>query len=235
MKGVLGSCVNPACQYFQTPSAKASLKCAKCKTARYCDRNCQRAHWSYHKQFCGIWAQTSADQSEIPLAKVKQKMSELVWLIRGIPSVTDFLFATCLEEKRQGRRGCMDFEFKTFEDLYEAVRVLESQPVTKAVPFFASPDSPSYRPPGSNPDIIKLRKIVQDDLVTKVVGSKCAWIENSTRVNLQMALDLVAKRDDMMVLSVTVLLKGTYATHTHDFLYKDLSYRPSSYGESSGQ
>jgi hypothetical protein len=131
-------------------------------------------------------------------------MSELIWLIRGIPSVTDFLFETYLEEKSQGRRGCMDFEFKTFEDLYEAVRVLESQPVTKAVPFFASPESPSYRPPGSKPDTIKLRKIVQDDLVTKAVGSKCAWIENSTRVNLQMALDLVAKRDDMMVLSVTV-------------------------------
>jgi hypothetical protein len=74
----------------------------------------------------------------------------------------------------------------------------------KAVPFFASPESPSYRPPGSIPDTIKLRKIVQDDLVTKAVGSKCAWIENSTRVNLQMALDLVDKRNDMMVLSVTV-------------------------------
>ena len=131
-------------------------------------------------------------------------MSELVWLIRGFPSVIVFLFETYCEEKSRGRRGCMDFEFKNFEDLYEAVHVLESQPITKEVPFFASPDSPSHRPPGSNPDIIKLRKIVDDDLVMKAVGSKCAWIENSTRVNLQVALDLVAKRDDMMVLSVTV-------------------------------
>jgi len=224
MKGVLGSCANPSCEFFQTPSVKAPSKCGRCKTARYCDKNCQRDHWPYHKQFCDVWAQTSADQGETVVAKVKQKMSELIWLIRGFPVVTDFLFDTYLEEKGRGRRGCMDFEFKTFEDLYEAVRVLESQPVIKEVPFFASPSSPSYRPPGSSPDIIKLRNIADDELVTKVVGSKCAWVENSTRENLQVALDHVTMLDDMMVISVTVLLKGTYSTHTHDFLYKDLSY-----------
>jgi hypothetical protein len=85
--------------------------------------------------------------------------------------------------------------------------------------FFASPDSPSYRAPGSNLEIIKLRKITDDDLVFKAVGSKYAWIENSTRVNLQVALDRVAKRDDIMVVSVTVRRSLDYhkTKDTHPF------------------
>ncbi|KAG5894161.1 hypothetical protein JTB14_001857 [Gonioctena quinquepunctata] len=31
---------------------KPSKKCSKCKAVQYCDRNCQRLHWHWHKKAC---------------------------------------------------------------------------------------------------------------------------------------------------------------------------------------
>lgn len=31
---------------------KPDKKCAKCKAVQYCDRVCQRLHWSMHKKNC---------------------------------------------------------------------------------------------------------------------------------------------------------------------------------------
>ncbi|XP_060527584.1 ankyrin repeat and MYND domain-containing protein 2 [Cylas formicarius] len=31
---------------------KPSKKCSKCKVVQYCDRNCQRLHWHWHKKSC---------------------------------------------------------------------------------------------------------------------------------------------------------------------------------------
>ena len=45
----------------------SSLKrCAKCKSAAYCDRDCQKAHWKQHKKDCGRLAggKNSNGQSE---------------------------------------------------------------------------------------------------------------------------------------------------------------------------
>ncbi|KAJ8918638.1 hypothetical protein NQ315_013144 [Exocentrus adspersus] len=52
---------------------KPAKKCAKCKVVQYCDRNCQRLHWHWHKKACarlsqGLMegeAQTKPDASEI--------------------------------------------------------------------------------------------------------------------------------------------------------------------------
>ena len=38
------------CSYCQTPAAKS--RCGGCKSAYYCDRNCQSKHWKEHKKIC---------------------------------------------------------------------------------------------------------------------------------------------------------------------------------------
>ncbi|CAH0555427.1 unnamed protein product [Brassicogethes aeneus] len=51
---------------------KAPKKCSKCKVVQYCDRNCQRLHWHWHKKACAKLAQnpeyldkTTPDTNEI--------------------------------------------------------------------------------------------------------------------------------------------------------------------------
>lgn len=41
-----------ACEYCYAPSEKLS-KCAKCRDAMYCSRDCQKAAWKLHKRLCG--------------------------------------------------------------------------------------------------------------------------------------------------------------------------------------
>ena len=40
------------CCYKQIPRSQLHV-CTGCKLAEYCSRECQRADWSYHKQYCG--------------------------------------------------------------------------------------------------------------------------------------------------------------------------------------
>ncbi|XP_066245354.1 ankyrin repeat and MYND domain-containing protein 2 [Euwallacea similis] len=36
---------------------KPAKKCSKCKVVQYCDRNCQRLHWTWHKKSCARLSQ----------------------------------------------------------------------------------------------------------------------------------------------------------------------------------
>lgn len=57
--GVLSGCINGQ-RAFQDDKgcstcgqeSKSTKKCSKCKYVQYCDRKCQRLHWSNHKKFC---------------------------------------------------------------------------------------------------------------------------------------------------------------------------------------
>lgn len=56
------------------------------------------------------------------------------------------------------------------------------------------------------------------------------FTENKTRPNLQHALNVAKQNKDLLVISVSVVLEGTYSTHIYDFLYRSLSWQPSDKG-----
>ncbi|XP_043671149.1 ankyrin repeat and MYND domain-containing protein 2 [Vespula pensylvanica] len=43
---------------------KASKKCSKCKAVQYCDRECQRLHWSMHKKACARLGQSPSQNTK---------------------------------------------------------------------------------------------------------------------------------------------------------------------------
>ncbi|CAH1986466.1 unnamed protein product [Acanthoscelides obtectus] len=52
---------------------KPAKKCSKCKAVQYCDRNCQRLHWHWHKKACQRLSQ-GVETTEAP---VKPDAAEL--------------------------------------------------------------------------------------------------------------------------------------------------------------
>jgi len=54
------------CSWCLTCAETEPMRCAKCRLVFYCNRNCQKKHWKYHKHVCGTaskqWGElTSAD------------------------------------------------------------------------------------------------------------------------------------------------------------------------------
>jgi hypothetical protein len=56
------------------------------------------------------------------------------------------------------------------------------------------------------------------------------YTENRMRPNLQQALNVARQGDDLLVISVSVVLEGTHSTHIYDFLYRSISWQPSDKG-----
>lgn len=42
------------------------LQCARCRTARYCDAECQRSNWLDHKRSCKVAAASGGSTLETP-------------------------------------------------------------------------------------------------------------------------------------------------------------------------
>ncbi|KAI0320194.1 hypothetical protein OF83DRAFT_641359 [Amylostereum chailletii] len=234
VKRSLGACMNTTCEFHGKASDKAPLKCVKCKTARYCNKQCQREHWPSHKSFCQIWAETFTSNGQVPVSHIKLKMGQLIWLVRGLPEYTKYLFTEHEHYTSRGERGFIEFHFTRWEELYDAIKALEEQPITEEVQFCAMPGTPSYAGeiPGKGAVLqsLPLRKIRQGDegRFMKAVDDYMHFTSNDSRPNLQIVLDRALKYKDQILVSVTVDLEDTHATHMYDSLYRRISWYPES-------
>lgn len=43
---------------------KPNKKCAKCKIVQYCDRNCQKLHWHWHKKVCAQMTESNDEKQK---------------------------------------------------------------------------------------------------------------------------------------------------------------------------
>jgi hypothetical protein len=48
-RAIADKCSNPACENAQSSQLS---ECAACRSVRYCCRECQKAHWPWHKDTC---------------------------------------------------------------------------------------------------------------------------------------------------------------------------------------
>ena len=64
----------------------------------------------------------------------------------------------------------------------------------------------------------------------QVVEDRMHFTENQHRPNLQRALDVAMQCNDLFVISMSVSLDGPYSTHTYDFIYRSISWKPSDSG-----
>ncbi|KAJ7147116.1 hypothetical protein C8R43DRAFT_1011941 [Mycena crocata] len=225
----LKSCNSPGCTNFGVMNRESLRECAKCKTATYCNRDCQRAHWPVHKQFCTAWSATAVTNGE-DVRDIKKKMNEFMWLIRGVPEYTDDMFTQYIASIREGCTGFMDFLFGTLEELDEAIRVLQSLPVVGKGIFHTMPMAPGHQ---ENPDgkPITLRKRHGGKRAREfrdAVEKKLAFVEPDlvARPNLINLLRMAGSSERIFVLGVTMRLGGTFSTHSYDFLFKDVSWNP---------
>ncbi|KAJ7442631.1 hypothetical protein FB451DRAFT_1297068 [Mycena latifolia] len=222
----LRSCNSPSCSNFGVVKREGLRECAQCRTITYCNKDCQRAHWPVHKQFCKVWSATKDGES---VRDMKKKMGEFLWLIRGVPDYTDDLFKEYIASTREGRRGCIEFLFKTFDDLVEAIRVLHNLPIVGEQIFHTMPGGPGHQEnPEGVPITLRKRTTKRERTFMKAVDRKMAFTESDreARPNLTNLLNMVGSSERMLVVCVTMRLGGTYSTHSYDFLFKGLNWSP---------
>lgn len=155
--------------------------------------------------------------------------------------------------RKLGARGFIELKFYYWEHLFNAIKVIEELPVYQDMPFAGMPGTPSYTPPGAKQLTLPLRKITAEHCVrfhevrsflsnsaesllfrfakpTKAVQDYMRFTENQMRPNLQQALKVAKQGDDLLVISISVVLEGTYSTHIYDYLYRSISWQPSDKG-----
>jgi len=232
VKRTLVTCSNPSCERYGQPGEKAPLKCASCKSARYCDRGCQRRHWRQHKEFCKIWASSSARNGHTSVAQIKLKMAYLIWLLRGIPDYSKCMFEEYGYWRKRGKRGFIEFKFYSWQQLDDTISFIEKLEAYGEFPFIGMPGTPSYSPPSVKQFPLPLRRIPPKDCAgfNEAVQNYMRFTGDNKRPNLQRALDVAMKDDDLFVISISVILEDTYSANIYDFLYRSVSWQPSDRG-----
>ncbi|KAF7365042.1 hypothetical protein MVEN_00375300 [Mycena venus] len=227
----LHACNNPSCNEFNVVNRDSLLKCGRCKTATYCNKDCQRAHWPVHKELCKAWQAAADSNAGQGVRDIKKKMGEFMWLVRGVTDYVAEIFEFYIGFKRQDPHsdGIIEFLFETPAELDEALRVLHSLRVTGEHKFRGMPGS-HYERPENVPLLLRKRtsKGKEQRAFTDAVHKKMAFTEPEpgTRPNLVNLLDIVGSREDVLVICVTMRLGGTFSTHSYDFLFRDLDWSP---------
>ena len=174
-------------------------------------------------------------------------MAYLIWLLRGIPDYAKCMFKEYGYWRKQGKRGFIEFKFYSWQQLYDAIGFIEKLDTYNESPFIGMPGTPSYSPPSVKQFPLPLRRIPPKDCagfnevriesvpfrvaeITKAVQNYMRFTEDNERPNLQRALDVAMKSNDLFVISVSVVLDGTYSANIYDFLYRAVSWHPSDRG-----
>jgi hypothetical protein len=181
------------------------------------------------------------------VAQIKLKMAYLIWLLRGVPEYAKCMFEEYGYWRRQGKRGFIEFKFDSWRRLYDAINFIEKLDTYAEFSFIGMPGTPSYSPPNVKQFPLPLRRIPPKDCpgfnevrvesasfrvaeITKVVQNSMHFTEDDARPNLQRALDVAMKDDDLFVISISVVLEGTYSANIYDFMYRSVSWHPSDRG-----
>lgn len=77
----MDKCSNPECQNAEAASL---AECAACRQARYCCRDCQKAHWPAHKTACKAARQELFAREEEKRLHVLQALEELAIALSAI-------------------------------------------------------------------------------------------------------------------------------------------------------
>ena len=174
-------------------------------------------------------------------------MAYLIWLLRGVPEYAKCMFEEYGYWRRQGKRGFIEFKFESWRQLYDAIDFIEKLDTYAEFSFIGMPGTPSYSPPNVKQFPLPLRRIPPKDCpafdevrvesasfrvaeITKVVQNSMHFTEDNARPNLQRALDVAMKDDDIFVISISVVLEGTYSANIYDFMYRSVSWHPSDRG-----
>ena len=181
------------------------------------------------------------------MAQIKLKMAYLIWLLRGIPDYSKCMFEEYGYWRKQRKRGFIEFKFYSWQQLDDTISFIEKLETYSDFPFTGMPGTPSYSPPSVKQFPLLLRRISPKDCagfnevrvesasfrvaeITKAVQNYMRFTEDNERPNLQRALDVAMKNDDLFVISVSVVLEDTYSANIYDFLYRSISWLPSDRG-----
>ncbi|KAF8172003.1 hypothetical protein K438DRAFT_1852061, partial [Mycena galopus ATCC 62051] len=160
-------------------------------------------------------------------------MGEFLWLVRGLPDYTAEIFKFFIGFKREDPTsdGIIEFLFETLAELDEAIRVLSSLPVIGQHVFRGMPGTPGqFENPEGMPLTLRKRTAKHRRAFIEAVDKKMSFTEcePGTRPNLVNLLKMVGDTEETLVICATMRLASTFSTHSYDFLFKDLDWRPES-------
>jgi len=71
---------------LEMASGSKLLTCSKCKSVRYCSKECQRKDWKQHKKTCGKEAKPLEDSEVLASVVNSFLLNQSAWIVRGVVS-----------------------------------------------------------------------------------------------------------------------------------------------------